>query len=750
MSVLRRTKLLLLSLTWLGLLGAAPAASAVSLRYFGGPVVHSTNVHLVEWGSGVRSTYTDTNTGDPAFFSYLASQSGTTTDIGGVLAQYMDTTGANSQNKLSYGGLDAVTPPASGGVSGCALPGCVDDSVIQSELQDAINANTLSAPSGNGLQTMYVVLFPPGTDVCQGGGCAYDATGGFCAYHGSFPLTASTHVLYVAMVDNGPGSLNDGACGSSASDINNQTDVVSHEVAETINDPLVAESSRNGPPLAWYDTRLGEIADICVGATEQALNGTWTVQKIWSNRDGQCVAGESAYSAPTASFLADTTAATGQLVSFDASASTDPTGNSASMVYSRTSYSIGSGLARYRWDWGDGNTSTPSSSATATHAYASAGNYEVSLTVTDNLGFTSTVTHQIAVSGPPQSPAVTTGSASGVDSQGATVNGTINPENQSVQYRFLYGTSPNALDQSTPLTSGPTGTATTPVSSTLAGLSPSTTYDYELEVVSGAQTYTGSVASFTTGATPAPPAPPAPQGSTGGNTTSGGANQPTTPTTPPSVITGSASDITSSGATVAGSVNPNGAATSYQVQFGPSTSYGYSSAMESAGAGTTSLPVRVSLTGLKPGTTYHYRFVASNTGATAVGRDGTFTTARALAAAPRFYFRVLGHPGLAVSLRSGFKVRFTCSRACVARFAVVALPGSGVLRAGSFPLSVGSGSGRLHAKGSGTAVLRFRRQLGHRLRRTKLLRLSITGVAGGARTATSSPVLRNLSLHRSA
>jgi hypothetical protein len=745
MPVVRRTKLLLLSLTWLGLLVAAPAASAVSLRYFGGPVAHSMNVRLVEWGPGVRSAYTDPNTGDPAFFSYLAGQSGTTTDIGGVLAQYMDTARANSQNRLSYGGLDTITPPATGGVSGCSLPTCVDDSVIQSALHDSINAHALPAPPGNGLQTIYVVLFPPGTDVCQGGGCAYDATGGFCAYHGDVPLTSSTHALYAAMVDNGPGSPNAGACGASATDINNQTDVVSHEVAETINDPLVAESTRNGPPLAWYDSRLGEIADICVGANEQASNGTWTVQKIWSNRDGQCVAGESVYSAPTASFLADTSAATGQPVSFDASASTDPAGNSASMTYSRTSYSIASGLAGYRWDWGDGNTSTPSSSATATHAYASAGNYQVSLTVTDNLGFTSTVTHQIAVSGPTQPPAVSTGSASGVDSQGGTLNGTIDPENQSVQYSFLYGTSPSASGHSTPLASGPTGTTSTPVSFTLSGLSPSTTYYYKLEVVSGGQTYTGSVEHFTTGASSAPPAPVQP--GPGGNTTPGAVNQPSTPTEPPSVLTGSASEITSLGATVAGSVNPNGTATSYQVQFGPTTSYGYSSAVESAGAGTASLPVRVSLSGLKPGTTYHYRFVASDSGATAVGGDGTFTTARALAAAPRFSFRVLGHPRLAPSLSSGFKVRFTCSRACVARFSVLTLPGSGVLRAGSFPLSVASGTGRLHAKGSATTVLRFSRKAVTRLRRTKLLRLSITGVAGGSRTATSSPVLRNLGLH---
>jgi hypothetical protein len=362
--------------------------------------------------------------------------------------------------------------------------------------------------------------------------------------------------------------------------------------------------------------------------------------------------------------------------------------------------------------------------------------------VTDKLGFTSTVTHQIAIAGPPRPPVLTTEPASGVTDQEATLNGTVNPENQSVQYRFLYGST--SLDHSTPLTAGPTGASATPVSATVAGLSPSTTYEYELEVVSGAQTYTGSVASFTTGAAVTPPTPvPAPPPSSGQ-----APPQTISPPAPPSVSTGSASAITSSGATVAGSVNPNGAATTYQVQFGPSTTYGYSSAWQSAGAGTANVPVRVSLTGLKPGTRYHYRLVASGPAATAVGADGTFTTARALAAAPRFSFRVLRRPGLAPALRSGFKVRFTCSRACVAKFSVVALPGNPVLRAGSFPLSIASGTGRLRAKGSGTAVLRFSRALRPRLRRANTLRLSITGVASASGTATTSPLLRSLSLRR--
>jgi hypothetical protein len=224
----------------LGSIGAAQAAQASTLHYYGGPVSHSMKVYVVDWGAGVRSTYTDTATGVPGLFSYLAGQSGSTSGIGGVLAQYMDTSGANSQNRISYAGLRTITPP-SGSV--------IQDSQITSTLQSAIGSSALPAPSGDGMSTIYVVLFPPNVNVCEGGSCAY-SSGGFCAYHGSVALSSSTHALYAAMVDNGPGTPNFGLCGPSSNDVSNETDVVSHEFSEAVNDPLVAEAPGYSPPLA--------------------------------------------------------------------------------------------------------------------------------------------------------------------------------------------------------------------------------------------------------------------------------------------------------------------------------------------------------------------------------------------------------------------------------------------------------------------------------------------------------------------
>jgi PKD repeat protein len=585
------------------------AASATSLLYYGGPVVHSPNVVLVQWGSHVRSTYTDPSGGDPAFFRYLVSQNGSTSDIGGVLAQYMDTTGHNSSNQFGFSGAVQINPTV-----GATPPASVADSAIQSNLASSISSGTLPAPSGNGLSTVYVVLFPPNDNVCfdGGGGCAYDATGGFCAYHGSFALTGSTDVLYTAMVDNGSGTPNSGLCGGSPTDLQNQTSVVSHELAETINDPLVDESPGYGPPLGWYDpTFNGEIADKC-DAEPNASNGPWTVERLWSNLDGNCEAGESSYTAPTASFLAPAAGATGQQLSFNASASSDPAKNRATALEQgvSSSLSISSGITGYQWNWGDGTAPASGTTPSATHTYATAGTYQVSLTVTDNLGFTSTSTHQVSVTdGGTQAPAAQTGGATALSSQGATVGGTINPENQTVSYSFDYGTSPDSLRHSTPSTAGPGGQTATSVSATLSGLSPATTYYYQLVITTGGSTYKGSVASFTT-------------------TASSGTTQT------PVAATGSAARIGATGALLTGTVNPGGAApVNYRFSYGTSaSSLSTSTSWSAHRGGRTASPVNATVAGLRPGTTYYVELEVSLGAQTVTGAIRSFTTRHQLPA----------------------------------------------------------------------------------------------------------------------
>lgn len=94
----------------------------------------------------------------------------------------------------------------------------------------------------------------------------------------------------------------------------------------------------------------------------------------------------------------------------------------------------------------------------------------------------------------------------------------------------------------------------------------------------------------------------------------------------PSVYTGAFSQVSTTSATLKGSVNPHGIETVYAFQFGTTTGYGAQTAPVSVGNGTTEVKVSQTIAGLQPGTTYHYRLVATNGAGTSNGHDVAFTT----------------------------------------------------------------------------------------------------------------------------
>lgn len=98
------------------------------------------------------------------------------------------------------------------------------------------------------------------------------------------------------------------------------------------------------------------------------------------------------------------------------------------------------------------------------------------------------------------------------------------------------------------------------------------------------------------------------------------------PAGPPVVVTGIASNITGTTATLNGTVNPEGNPTTYHFQYGLTTAYGSNTTTTSVGSGQTTLPVSADLTGLLPSTTYHFRVTATNGNGTVNGADATFTT----------------------------------------------------------------------------------------------------------------------------
>ncbi len=107
---------------------------------------------------------------------------------------------------------------------------------------------------------------------------------------------------------------------------------------------------------------------------------------------------------PTAAFTSSATvSAPGATVSFDASGSTDPEGT----------------ITDYSWNLGNGYTVDTGSTATLQHRFWHRGTRTVTLTVTNDYGQTSTVTHTLSIDDPPT--AAFSPSAS-VAAPGATVN----------------------------------------------------------------------------------------------------------------------------------------------------------------------------------------------------------------------------------------------------------------------------------------------------------------------------------------
>ncbi|HYP56129.1 MAG TPA: hypothetical protein VEQ41_07505, partial [Solirubrobacterales bacterium] len=97
---------------------------------------------------------------------------------------------------------------------------------------------------------------------------------------------------------------------------------------------------------------------------------------------------------------------------------------------------------------------------------------------------------------------------------------------------------------------------------------------------------------------------------------------------PPTIATKSASSLAPTKATLNGTVNPNGSETTYQFEYGTTIGYGTKApaSPKSIGSGTSPVEVSEGVEGLAPGTTYHFRLVATNAKGTTEGPDQTFTT----------------------------------------------------------------------------------------------------------------------------
>ncbi|MCX6132214.1 MAG: SUMF1/EgtB/PvdO family nonheme iron enzyme [Ignavibacteriales bacterium] len=97
---------------------------------------------------------------------------------------------------------------------------------------------------------------------------------------------------------------------------------------------------------------------------------------------------------------------------------------------------------------------------------------------------------------------------------------------------------------------------------------------------------------------------------------------------PPTASTMSVSSVSSNSATVGGSVNPNGLATTAYFEWGTSSTLSTSSATatQSIGSGSSAVSLVANLSGLSPNTTYYYRVVGQNRAGVQKGAITSFRT----------------------------------------------------------------------------------------------------------------------------
>ena len=147
------------------------------------------------------------------------------------------------------------------------------------------------------------------------------------------------------------------------------------------------------------------------------------------------------------------------------------------------------------------------------------------------------------------SPTVITGAASSVADTSVVLHARINPNGVQTGYVFNYGPTTAFGAVSVSHSTGH-GTKGVDVTTAIAGLTPGTVYYYEVSATSTAGTTVGAIRHFTT-----------------------------TGHLPPAVVTGNAVDVFKTRATPTGLINANGAATTWQVQYGLTAAYGLSTAV---------------------------------------------------------------------------------------------------------------------------------------------------------------------------
>jgi len=261
--------------------------------YFGGPVISNSQIVVVYWNSNVNSA---AQAALPTFFEGI-----TNSTFYDELSEYstnVESTPNMGQTNQSIGrgtylGAYTIVPSLCPATTTTACD--LTDAQIQAELTNQIASTALPSPvyDSNGFDnTLYMVNFPANVSISY-----EDATScvDWCGYH-STGGTTSNPIAYSVIPDYFTGACSGTACGYAATDLENLTDTLSHEMAESVTDTEIGlDTSVNyAYPGAWGDNNnnCGEIADICddgTGTIVTTPTGNYNINELWSNKLNECV-----------------------------------------------------------------------------------------------------------------------------------------------------------------------------------------------------------------------------------------------------------------------------------------------------------------------------------------------------------------------------------------------------------------------------------------------------------------------------
>jgi hypothetical protein len=200
------------------------------------------------------------------YIADVADASGASQNVYSLVGEYYGRTSTGRRNLrylITAGEPILDTAPFPAGrcrPAGSEYGICLTDAQLRTELARVIRENGLPT----GLSAFYPVFFPDGVETMDSEGATSADT--YCGYHRNFGPQTTTGVILYGNEPLPTTGCDGGQAPNGSLVIDGSINVLSHEIIETITDPV--------DPPAWNDRQGYEIADICADSYGSPLGST--------------------------------------------------------------------------------------------------------------------------------------------------------------------------------------------------------------------------------------------------------------------------------------------------------------------------------------------------------------------------------------------------------------------------------------------------------------------------------------------